>query len=1183
MGVDYTDDFTVTPSGTSVSVAGTGCSVASSTGSFTLTVSRADAGTRSCTVTADTAMASTTVTFTDPTPAPTIAGLGATGTSNPGTDYIDDFTVTPTTSTVLVSGAGCSLSGTAGSYTMTASRADAGTRTCTITAIDILSTTASATITFISPPAPSISGLDATGTATAGINYNDTFTVTPTSATVSPSGTGCSLSGSSGAYTLTVSRPDAGTRTCTVSADTASATATITFTAATPGQTPGLPMWTWVICSADGKLVTVGWEAGSGATGYEVREDGGDLATWSGTATSFTRASTPGEYYRWRVRSIGTGGAKSAWTGWSGGGCPNPPAIMDLPLSAKGMTGTDYTVEFSVTPVTITPTAAPVSTCLIASNPLTNGHILTVKGNGTGKFTRTCTITAGTVRATIKVAFSDDAIMDLPSSDTGETGRDYTVEFSVTPATTTPTAAPIGTCSIATDALTGGHTLTVKGNGTGKFTRSCTITAGTAKAIIKVTFISVPAAPTMQSCDQKVSDSSSPYEVTCWWSSVAGTVAFEFEVETESSGSWTGVEGDGVVRALGGTVSLAAGNYRARARAKAPNVGSWSDWLEFNVVPAAPSISSCVKSGTETTRPFSVTCRWSSIANTNIYELVVQRLNIGAWKDWYIHKPAETTHQFSLPPGLYQARVRVEKPTKSAWSNWTSLTITSPDIPSTCTTPPRTGISGVRNPKYCINSAESIIHEDNSIYTQELEVTLYRVIALRDIFIEDPQGRTVLQVARGDKGGWIESRNNLSHSGDSWVADTSKVFESASVYGDAQISGNPSIFGSAAVYGDAQISGSATIFGSAAVYGSASVSGGIVKGGTLRGHATMTSGTVQGSALIKGHARISGGTAKGGIICDYANISGGTVSGGSVGSGESCGDYVYSYGASITGGSVSGSAKVYGSATISGGKVSGSAKVYGNAMISESRSEIPTYIKGSAQVYGKASVYGGTIQGTALIYGNAYITNYLSHEFLYVLRGRIHGDAIIDGPAYIGAPTADEGGPPSVDISGSVVIVGGTIYGGTISGGLILKHSAFYSGTMSGGTLSGADIFGGTLSGGLLMSQYTDLVNTLFKRSALCKPSFNEYDVCTASISGSARVTSGSQVFDNAQISGTAELCGDYQAGGETRLSSGNHGNGSCTATVSDNISRVIACIGIARALVTLKAVAKQIRSCLTP
>lgn len=59
--------------------------------------------------------------------------------------------------------------------------------------------------------------------------------------------------------------------------------------------------------------------------------------------------------------------------------------------------------------------------------------------------------------------------------------------------------------------------------------------------------------------------------------------------------------------------------------------------------------------------------------------------------------------------------------------------------------------------------------------------TLYRIEATKDFG----------NVKVGDKGGFIDKDDNLSHSGDAWV------------YGNAKVSGNAEVSGNAWVYGDA--------------------------------------------------------------------------------------------------------------------------------------------------------------------------------------------------------------------------------------------------------------------------------------------------------------------------------------------------------------------------------------------
>lgn len=67
--------------------------------------------------------------------------------------------------------------------------------------------------------------------------------------------------------------------------------------------------------------------------------------------------------------------------------------------------------------------------------------------------------------------------------------------------------------------------------------------------------------------------------------------------------------------------------------------------------------------------------------------------------------------------------------------------------------------------------------------------TLHRIKALRDF----------ADVKAGDLGGWIESEENLSHTGSAFVYGDSKVCDLANVSGNAKVSGNASIFGNARV------------------------------------------------------------------------------------------------------------------------------------------------------------------------------------------------------------------------------------------------------------------------------------------------------------------------------------------------------------------------------------------------
>lgn len=71
---------------------------------------------------------------------------------------------------------------------------------------------------------------------------------------------------------------------------------------------------------------------------------------------------------------------------------------------------------------------------------------------------------------------------------------------------------------------------------------------------------------------------------------------------------------------------------------------------------------------------------------------------------------------------------------------------------------------------------------------------LHRIESLKDFTTAD--GNRVLV---GEKGGWVESENNLSHDGNAWV------YGNAQVYGDALVCGDARVCGDALVYDDALV------------------------------------------------------------------------------------------------------------------------------------------------------------------------------------------------------------------------------------------------------------------------------------------------------------------------------------------------------------------------------------------
>ena len=88
---------------------------------------------------------------------------------------------------------------------------------------------------------------------------------------------------------------------------------------------------------------------------------------------------------------------------------------------------------------------------------------------------------------------------------------------------------------------------------------------------------------------------------------------------------------------------------------------------------------------------------------------------------------------------------------------------------------------------------------------------LYRIEALKDFS----------DVKKGEKGGFVESEDNLSQNGNCWIYDDAKVFDNASVFGNAIVGENACIKDNARVFENAIVSGNAKIYGYAKIYGNA--------------------------------------------------------------------------------------------------------------------------------------------------------------------------------------------------------------------------------------------------------------------------------------------------------------------------------------------------------------------------
>ena len=135
--------------------------------------------------------------------------------------------------------------------------------------------------------------------------------------------------------------------------------------------------------------------------------------------------------------------------------------------------------------------------------------------------------------------------------------------------------------------------------------------------------------------------------------------------------------------------------------------------------------------------------------------------------------------------------------------------------------------------------------------------TLYRIEALKDFG----------EIKKGDKGGFIESENNLAHEGNAWVSDNASVSDNSRVCGNAHVYGEAWVYGSACVYGDAcvfgfacvydnaLVSGNGKVYGNARVYGSAHLCGNACVYDYTR---VCGNARVYGDALVRGYACVCG-------------------------------------------------------------------------------------------------------------------------------------------------------------------------------------------------------------------------------------------------------------------------------------------------------------------------------------
>ena len=122
------------------------------------------------------------------------------------------------------------------------------------------------------------------------------------------------------------------------------------------------------------------------------------------------------------------------------------------------------------------------------------------------------------------------------------------------------------------------------------------------------------------------------------------------------------------------------------------------------------------------------------------------------------------------------------------------------------------------------------------------DIKLYRIEALKDFG----------WVRKGDKGGFIESEDNLSQKGDCWVSDDAKVYGNARVFGDCWVYETSVVCGDAEIHGNAKIHGNCWVSGDAEIHGNAKVCDNVV----VSGNAKVYNAIVCGNANVYGNAKI---------------------------------------------------------------------------------------------------------------------------------------------------------------------------------------------------------------------------------------------------------------------------------------------------------------------------------------
>lgn len=223
-------------------------------------------------------------------------------------------------------------------------------------------------------------------------------------------------------------------------------------------------------------------------------------------------------------------------------------------------------------------------------------------------------------------------------------------------------------------------------------------------------------------------------------------------------------------------------------------------------------------------------------------------------------------------------------------------------------------------------------------------IFLYRIEACKDIL--DPAGNLI--VRSGEKGGWLQSENNLSQDGSCWVFDDAYVFDSARVSGDAIIKDYAKVSGVSIIKDFAVIQDNSIVYSSFVLDHAIIQDASVVRNTKVANNALVYNGASANRSTISDDAKVSGpSSVEDSFIKDNATISNGAQV--------------------LSGSTVGGEAKILSCATVSNSKVFGDAVIKDNSYVSDSS------IQGKTTIRNKSSVLQSTVKNCPDIAGTTVI------------------------------------------------------------------------------------------------------------------------------------------------------------------------------------------------------------------